>query len=157
MIPTRSKSKLPKTLSYPLGAEAISVALAGAPHVDEFDLSFRDYAVWPAVEFNRLVRDGLPYRVLSAAYLPPRRPGRSAPNDLVAGGWYLAKWSIDVYPVRRELRHAAGLLLHEVGLPAVAEWLRASGRAGWDTRRHVLDLVFNPSEGTLTVSQDDGV
>ena len=32
MIPTHYKVMLPKNLSYPLGAQAISEALAGAPH-----------------------------------------------------------------------------------------------------------------------------
>ena len=32
MIPTHYKAKLPKNLSYPLGAQAISEAPASAPH-----------------------------------------------------------------------------------------------------------------------------
>ena len=32
MIPTPYKAKLPKNLSYPLGAQAISEALASDPH-----------------------------------------------------------------------------------------------------------------------------
>jgi hypothetical protein len=157
MIPTRSKSKLPKVLSYPLGAEAISEALADAPHLGELSLSFYDQAVWPSTEFNRLVRKGLPYRMLSAAFMPPRKVSRSAPTTLVEGGWYQAHWSITVYPVLRELRHAAGQLLRGQGLPAVAEWLRSSERAGWDTRQHRLDLVFSPAEGTLSAAREDSM
>jgi hypothetical protein len=157
MIPTRSKAKLPKTLSYPLGAEAISEALAGAPHADELSLSFYDRAVWPATEFNRFIREGLPYRILSAAYMPPLKPGHSAPNTLVESGWYQGHWSITVYPVLRELRHAAGQLLRELGLPAVVRWLRSSGRAGWDTRQHSIGLVFSPTNGTLSIAREDGV
>jgi hypothetical protein len=157
MIPTRSKSKLPKALSYPLGAEAISQALADAPHAGELSLSFYDQAVWPTAEFNRLVREKLPYRILSAAYVPPRKVGRSAPATPVEGGWYQGHWSITVYPVLRGLRHAAGQLLRDRGLPEVVEWLRSSGRAGWDTRQHRLDLVFSPAEGTLSAVREDGV
>ena len=157
MIPTRSKSKLPKALSYPLGAEAISQALAGAPHADELSLRFYDQAVWPTTEFNRLVRDGLPYRIMSAVYMPPRKVCRSAPTTLVEGGWYQGHWSITVYPVLRELRQAAGQLLREQGLPVVVEWLRSSVRAGWDIRQHRLDLVFSPAKGTLSAAREDGV
>ena len=32
MIPTHHKAKLPKNLSYPLGTQAITEALAGAPY-----------------------------------------------------------------------------------------------------------------------------
>jgi hypothetical protein len=157
MIPTRFKSKLPKTLSYPLGAEAISEALAGAPFAEELSLAFSGRAVWPATEFQRLVREGLPYRILAAEYMPPLKPGRSAPNTIVESGWYRGHWSITVYPVLRELRHAAGQLLREQGLPVVVEWLRSSRRTGWDTRQHRLELVFSPVEGAVSVTREDGV
>lgn len=41
-IPTRVKSKLSRGLSYPVGAEAISEALASASHVDAMSLWFSD-------------------------------------------------------------------------------------------------------------------
>jgi hypothetical protein len=157
MIPTRSKSKLPKTLSYPLGAEAISEALADAPHASEMSISFNDQAVWPASEFQRLVREKLPYHILTVGYQPPLKPGRSAPNTLVESGWYEGHWSITVYPVRRELRSLAGQLLREQGVAAVVAWLRSSSRVGWNTRRHQIALVFNPADSTLSVTQEDGV
>ena len=157
MIPTWSKSKLPKTLSYPLGAEAISEALIDARHADELGLFFFGQAVWPATEFNRLVREGLPYRILSATYMPPLNPGRIAPDTLVESGRCQGHWSIRVNPVLRGLRQVAGVLLREQGLPAVAEWLRSSERAGWGTRQHYLHLVFNPAEGKVSVAREDGV
>jgi len=40
IIPTRHKSKFPRTLSYPIGAKAISVGLLGAPQFD--DLTVED-------------------------------------------------------------------------------------------------------------------
>ncbi len=151
MIPTKFKSKLPKALCYPIGAEAISAALAGAPHATEFSLNFYDQAVWPAAEFNRLVREGLPYRILYAAYKPTNKPGISASRTSVANGLYQEQWSLTVYPVLRELRQAAAQLLRDQGLPAVVEWLRTSGRPGWNTRSHVITLVFDPSDRSLAV------
>ena len=47
-------------------------------------------------------------------------------------------------------RAIAGALLREQGLPAVVEWLRSSGRAGWESLYHRLELVFAPADGTLT-------
>jgi hypothetical protein len=156
MIPTRFKSKLPKTLSFPLGAEAISEALAGVPHVEDFLLSFSDAPLWPASEFKRLLRDGLPYTVFAAEYNPAFRPGYGGMQSLVESGWYDARWSLRVNPVLREVRHLVGQLLREQGLPAVVEWLRESDRAGWDTHQHRIELVFSPAEGTLTVTRKDG-
>jgi hypothetical protein len=157
MIPTRHKAKLPKTLSYPLGAQAISEALADAPHAGDFALWFSDTPVWPASEFQRRLREGLPYRVLTAEYMPARSPGYGGAHSLADRGWFDASWSLGVYPVPRELRHGVGLLLREQGLPAVAEWLRSSGRTGWDSRNHRIDFLFSPAEGSLSVQRADGV
>jgi hypothetical protein len=157
MLPTRFKAKLPKAFAYPIGAEAISGVLAGAPHTEDVGLSFYGQAVWPAREFIRLVSEGLPYRVLSAAYVPSLKHGRCPPKLTGRERFASGSWWISVYPVLRELRYAAGQLLREQGLPAVVEWLRSPGRPGWDTRQHAIELVFNPSEGSLSVTREDGV
>jgi hypothetical protein len=157
MIPTAHKAKLPKSLSYPLGAEAISIALADAPHVGECKLYFYGRAAGPASRFNLLLQEGRPYCIFEVEYKPPTKPGLSAPNFMLDGEWYGAWWHLTVYPVKAELRHVAGTLLKEQGLPGVAAWLRSSEQAGWITRRHNLKLLFDPTAETLTVSRDDGV
>ena len=40
IIPTVSRSKIPSSLSYPVGAEAISAALALTPQLPEIRLNF---------------------------------------------------------------------------------------------------------------------
>ena len=157
MIPTRYKSKLPRTLSYPIGAEAISAALAGAPHAEEFVLGFSDRVVWPVSEFQRLLRERLPYRVFVAQYRPETKPGYSAPQSLIEGGWYDCKWELHVYPVLREWRHLVNRLLREQGLPAVVEWLRSSQHAGWGSRHHRIELNFRPAEEAISIQRVDGV
>ena len=47
MIPTRYKSKLPGDLSYPLGAQAVSEALAGVPQFDALTLTFHGSILRP--------------------------------------------------------------------------------------------------------------
>jgi hypothetical protein len=113
--------------------------------------------MWPASEFQRRLREGLPYPVLAAEYAPAHKPGYYGAKSLVEGGWYDARWSLRVYPVLRELRHGVAQLLREQGLPAVVEWLRSSGRAGWEGRQHRLQLVLSAAEGTLLVQREDGV
>jgi hypothetical protein len=156
MIPTRCKAKLPKTLSYPLGAEAISKALADAPPAAEFALSFLDLPVWPASEFQRRLGEGKPYKILVAEYSPPHKPGYGGARSLIDSGWFDAQWSLRVYPVRRELRHAAGQLLRKQGLPVIVEWLRESDAAGWDTRQQRVEVVFCPAQGVLSISRWTG-
>ena len=152
MIPTSSKAKLPKTLSYPIGAAAISEALFGAPHSDKLCLSFEDAPLWRASTFQRILKDGLPYRIMEARYHAPYQLGYSRARILDAGHWL-----VHVYPVRRDLRSVAGALLRTQGLLMMVEWLRSSGQIGWLDRYHTLDLVFAPLNGTLSSRRTDGV
>ncbi|HBI43943.1 MAG TPA: hypothetical protein DDY78_13990 [Planctomycetales bacterium] len=157
MIPTRHKSPLSKALTWPLGAQAISAALVNTPHVGDLALSFSDSPVWPASEFQRLLRESAPYAILVAEYWPALKPGYSGPAFMVGEGRYKANWELRVNPVPRPLRSAAGSALREHGLPQVAEWLRSSGKAGWVSHSHCLKLVFAPADGTLTPLLTDGV
>lgn len=157
MIPTRYKAKLPKTLSYSLGAQAISEALADAPHAGDFTLSFSDIPVWPASEFQRRLREGEAYRVLVAEYVRVHKPGYYGAKALIERGRYEAHWVLSVYPVRRELRHTVAELLRAHGLPAVSEWLRSSNAAGWEGHRHQLRVLFRSADGVLLVEREDGI
>lgn len=157
MIPTRSKSKLPKTLSYPLGAQAISEARAEAPHAADFTLSFSDTPVWPASEFQRRLREGTAYLVFVAAFEPVHKTGYLGAKALIERGRYEAHWTLKVNPVRRELRHAVAELLRAQGVPAVVEWLRSAGEAGWEGHRHQLRILFRAVDGVLLIEREDGV
>ena len=158
MLPTAYKAKLPKTLSWPLGAEAITAGLGDAPHAANLTLWFTDGVTHPVVAFQRVVRETLPYSLLVAEYRPPARPGYTGTMLLAAElGRYEAKWELHVSPVPRPWRAAAGAALRGVGLPAVAGWLKLSARAGWESRWHRIELVFAPTEGTLTPQLADGV
>ena len=156
MIPTSHKQKLPKTMSYPLGAEAISDALLSAPNVDRFTIVFSALALWPASESNRRIREGLSYPILVVQYTPPLRGGFVVSKQY-AHSSDIGHWSIRVNAVLRELRQPAGALLRELGLPAIVEWLRSSGRTGWETRQHSIELMFDAAAVTLSVVCDDGV
>jgi hypothetical protein len=157
MIPTQHKSSIPMTLSWPVGAQAISLALADAPHATEFSLWFSDSPDGPASAFQRLIRESQPYAILVARYKPPSRPGYSGAACMVERGWYEAKWELRVIPVLRSLRAvAASVLLHQ-GLPEVIKWLRSLSRVGWESRHQSITLVFSPADGTLTSQVTEGV
>lgn len=157
MIPTRVKAKLPRNLSYPIGAEALGEELAGAPHAESLSVTFRDEAVWPNSEFRRLLTERLPYRILAAEFRPARGPGLIASNDMLERGWFDESWQLTVYPVLSEFRHVANRLLREEGLPAIVRWLRSSGRAGWSTRSQRIELVFGPADTSLAAQENSGV
>jgi hypothetical protein len=156
MIPTRYKAKLPKHLSYPIGAEALTEGLVGAPHAEALAVSFWGTPVWPGSRFQKALAEEQPYVVLAATHEPARKPGYGGAQALVESGWYDEKWELTVYPVVRELRHLASQLLKEQGLPLIAEWLRSSQQAGWATRQHRVELVFDPTEETITGKKVSG-
>ncbi len=149
MIPTQHKSKLPKTLSWPMGAESISMGLLNAPHIDQLSLWFSDSPVWPASAFQTLLRESQPYEILVASYSPPSRPGYCGANFMVERGAFNAKWELRVYPVLRSVRAVAASLLKEQGLPALAQWLRSFGSVGWEAHHQRMSLTFAPMDGTL--------
>ncbi len=157
MIPTRYKGRLPRQLSYPVGAEAIGEALAGVTHVEVLSVAFLTTPVWPASEFRRCLLERLPYKVMAAEYQPGRKPGLSASNQMVQIDWYDEKWELMVYPVLAEFRHPANRSLREKGLPAIGTWLSASGRAGWVAKWQLIELVFSPADGSIESFESSGV
>lgn len=141
MIPTRHKAKLPKALSWPLGAEAITAGLADAPHAGDFELWFAAAPIFRQSEFQQIVRAAAaPYPVLVAEHTPPALALMNLGEQ----------WEVRVNPVPRPVRSVVGGRLREHGLPAVVEWLRSSDRAGWNNRIRRLELLWSPALGTLS-------
>ncbi len=157
MIPTKYKAKLPKPLSHPIGAKALTEGLADAPHAEGLTVSFWGKPVWPGSRFQNALAEQHPYVVLVARYEPAQRPGYGGAQSLIEGGWFDEKWVLTVYPVIPKLRHLANRLLREQGLPLVAEWLRSSRQPGWTARQQEIELVFNPTEGAISARTSSGV
>jgi hypothetical protein len=150
MIPTRSKAKLSRHLSYPVGAETISRALENTTDLSQLTLSFWESPIWPASSFQEVLEGCRPYTILVLRLLPATKPGYSASNDMIARGWYEERREITVYPVKRESRHLANRLLVEEGLPFVGRWL-LSTRLGHDSVSTSIELrlVFDPARENL--------
>jgi hypothetical protein len=109
IIPTRYKSKIAQYLSYPIGAEQISAALAAAPQFGELELCFCSN------QFNREWRRGN-YQFLRAWHYKSHgliNPSVRARSD----------WEINVQPVPRILRHRIHQYIVETALPQMAHWL----------------------------------
>ena len=68
MIPTRSKSKISKTLAYPLGSELLSELLDGVPQYQELEISYVDHYCQSAAETVSKVRDGKFLNFLVVSY-----------------------------------------------------------------------------------------
>jgi hypothetical protein len=115
VIPTLYKTKVPQSLSYPLGAELISRAFADVPQFAELKIRF----FWYSKEKNTRTKN---YRVLNISYsrgAPTLTDGEAA----LRYGWLEKKWEITVSPVPRERRHLIKDLVERDALPIARKWL----------------------------------
>jgi len=139
LIPTRFRSKIAHTHSYPIGAEAISTALAGVPQFELLELTFSTTWAFQAAATK--------YSLLHVKY-QKRGSLFSASNTMVARGDLEAKWSIHVCPVPRSQRHAVQSKLLVSGLSTVRTWLNAN--TSMSRGRNTLSLFYDEDTTTLT-------
>lgn len=157
IIPTRYSSKLPRHLSHPIGAEAVSEALAGSPHAEASSLWFACSPVWRTSESRRLFQERLPYDLMTAIHHPASKPGIGGAHWMIQEGWYDECWELRVNPVLSEFRSLANRLLRDEGLPSISSWLKSSGRRGWAATSRQLALTFDPAAETLSCRESIGV
>ena len=112
IIPTRTKAKISHELSFPIGAERISVALAAATQLPQLVLHFRpDY-------FNG-VRCGR-YPFLRVQYSRAEKPIDFIPPSVAS---LFNEWQIVVWPVPRVFRHRIQQYILDLALPQIKQWL----------------------------------
>src|SRR5213593_2356879 len=107
MIPTRYRSKLPRELSHPIGAQELSAALEGVRNFDSLSVCFSDCLGWQKSEFQRILKEKRAYSVVELQFVKLDRPGVGASANLVASGYYASRWELMVNPVPASLRHTA--------------------------------------------------
>jgi hypothetical protein len=112
IIPTRSKAKISHELSFPIGAEQISIALAAATQLPQLVIDFC------SDRFNQ-VRFGH-YPFLSVMYSRREKPSNPISSSAVA---FSNIWEIVVRPVPRILRHRIQEYILDSALPQVKQWL----------------------------------
>ena len=127
LIPTLYKNKLPRELSFPVGAEILSEQLVGVPRFSEFRVCFSDsISAWKS-KFRRILAEGTDYEIVSASLGLPK---------------------IMVYPVKRELRHQVREALLSDGLPKLRGWMMRRSKPS-ELTSGFAGIIFSPS--TLTV------
>ena len=121
VIPTASKSKISTLVSYPVGAERISEALASTPQFTNLRLHFYadtrhmtdrpskvfEYLEYLRVEYLQKAERHYRYPILDLRGRPPQY-----------------RWEIVVQPVPRYLRHAIKLYIVNTALPQMDLWLK---------------------------------
>ena len=114
IIPTLSRAKISRNLSYPIGAKDISRAVASAVQLPELKLAFYP----PDVRLR-----GAHYEFLRVEYLNNSRPVQEWPISDLFGRPPEWRWGIVVHPVPRVLRHRINQYIVEAALAQIAHWL----------------------------------
>ena len=150
IIPTLSKSKISRLLSYPIGAELLSQALRQIPQFQFLKLHFYA-AMGNGLQDCRLGGKTI-YEFLRVEYLNssavaekyPIRPLYSRPPQY--------RWEIIILPVPRVHRHAVNRHIVEVVLPKVERWLckRASQIS---VGSEVLSFFYDPEEDAVSTEE----
>ena len=115
VIPTASRAKISHKLSYPVGAERVSTALASVPQHAELKLHFYS-------GFDIQLRSGH-YEFLRVEYLDNARPSQEWPISSLYKRSEQGRWEIVVQPVPRTLRHRVKQYILDSALTQVAQWL----------------------------------
>ncbi len=150
IFPTLSRTKHAKTLSYPIGAQALSRALDGVPQHDQIGCTF--YAGNPAHEAAK----DRSY-VLSVTYEKSARTFHHS-QDAGERGVFDPRWRINVYAVLSELRHEITAALVTIGLPDLIQpWLIRNAHLTGKTGNAVLWLEYDRVEHRLLVTRKTGI
>lgn len=113
IIPTLSRAMISRNLSYPIGAEQLSAALAATSQLPDLKLHF-SLASTLACEAA----------IMSSSELNTRQyPQRSGPISSLYKRPPQYRWEIVVQPVPRILRHRIKQYIVESALPQIALWL----------------------------------
>jgi hypothetical protein len=115
IIPTLSRAKISRNLSYPIGAEQISTALASTVQLPELKLHFYS-------GFDIGLRKGH-YEFLRVEYLNNARPSEKWPISSLYKRPPQAQWEIVVQPVPRVLRHRVKRYILDYALMQIMHWL----------------------------------
>jgi hypothetical protein len=149
IIPTKYRHKVPRDLSYPVGAELLTSVFEHVPQCESLTVTF-----WADVSNvrERLTADR-PLPTIRAEYSKDY-PGINAPRAWIAGGWYDPRWTLTIYAIPRRARAAVRDLLITAGLGAIRDWLVAARTPVWLSGRHSRTILIQVDDGTLTIEDD---
>ena len=144
----RWRQKLPKQLSYPVGAELLSRELGTHPELPKLELHFSASPIASRSEFRQMLENKLPYVVLRVQFV--RWDKRlSYGDDQWIQEYLRGKWTVDVFPVLRSLKSQAKEMLISKALPQVAAWMTKPREPAWYYGRKEFAVVFQPEEADL--------
>ena len=140
-------------MSYPIGAESISKALVGVPQFEKLVIWYTTTNFAFASDFQAARKQNLPYKIFEVSMIHPLKD-LSSSKQFIEEGFYDENWEINVYPVPKELRSVAKLLLLKEVLPKTKEWLQEPRTEIWKTGRKHFQALFNEIENEIFIQRD---
>jgi len=152
LLKTQFKPKLPQFLSFPVGVQALSAHLAGIPQFDALELAFSTSPNRSKTMFRHLVEADETHLVLSARF-DRWDKRRSLGDDPWIQEYLQGKWSLWIYPVRRQRGSQAKEALLNDALPQVARWFSTARVPSWYWGRKRCNVMFAPADGGVRVDE----
>ncbi len=115
-IPTISKTRISRHLSYPIGAEPLSESLALVPQFGELRVLFYSSKYHTPLRSKE-------YEFLRVEYLNGAKSQEQWPIMNLWGRPLQGRWEIAVQPVPRVLRHRIKQYILDSALPQMRNWL----------------------------------
>nr|WP_319395940.1 hypothetical protein [uncultured Desulfobacter sp.] len=137
LIPTSYKEKLPKDISYPVGAELISQHLEGVPQFNELKLSF---FFWTGAYHNILNRDI--HTFLEVTYSRSENSISNTKKNEVTQ-WVTPEWRIGVSPVPGKIRKKVREVCIAEGFEIIKDWLLKDRPNNWYYGRKSIKLLYD--------------
>lgn len=145
MIPTKYRTKIPQSLSYPIGTELLTEALADVPQLEHLTVSF--------FHMIRAHKKLHPFPVIEVRYRNFNIT-LGTPEEFIARGMYDETWELTVRAVPREQKFVVKQLLLAEGLPKLAAWLQAKRSPAWLHGRKDFTIWFSADTQQLSYSED---
>lgn len=147
MFPTRCKTKISSSLSYPANAKVISEALYDVPQEKDLTISF---FYWKSTA--RMHECSMPYPIIAVEY-SYNKASQFTPHRFEEAGMNNPKWAIWVQPVPSTLKHHVKELIQREALPKIHAWLLANQLLTGKEETHSLTVWYDEGKDELQYSQ----
>jgi hypothetical protein len=141
LIPTHYKTKIPKNLSYPFGAEILSNALKDIKKYDDLSVAFSDYPFRNKSEYKKLIENKKQIPVLDISYRYDKYP--------FFGEYWDKDFCITIYAVPRDKNKIIRDTILEIGIPIIKEWISKKRPETWYYKRQEITLLFDLEQEKL--------
>jgi hypothetical protein len=145
LIPTLYKTKIPKNLSYPFGAEILSNALKEVKNYDDLYVGFSDYSFRDKSEYKRLIENKRQIKVMKISYNYNKYP--------FLGEFWDKDFDIIVYAVPKDKNQIVRETILEIGIPVIIEWLTKKRPDVWYYKDQEITLLFDLKQEKIITKQ----